>query len=647
MVLKKTGKGRRVCLTAVCALIMLVGAYAQADEISIELSLESSRIYQGEEVVLHLIQSGSDAPGVPDMSSLESSFLVKDMGYTTSRMSTYRSVNGKAVQQITTQFHYQYKLTPTQSGNLVIGPVSIRLNGQSYMSNQTALHVVGPEKQDACILELDASRNDIFPEEEVTITLKIFIKKLTGRFAGSDPFFSGDQAPKLTIPWLEEIEGMESESHKTILLNLLSQERKGFHINNYAVPDNQTFGFFTRPLVASFELPRQEATRKTTNGAQADYFVYTFTRTFQADRVGEWELPPVMLKGKLPIKVDDQGNTRDVTQIYTLSNSLTIKVQPLPKKDKPAFYTGAVGRDFSILASVTPVECRVGDPITLTLEIQGQGKLERIMPDDLEQAPGFVENFKVYKDASSAKVEGSRKIFHHAIRPTHDKVIEVPPMKFAFFDLETRTYQTLQTQPVPLKVLPWEKADPDKLAPGAQTRLTSLDEGLLPIAVSSDALKDQDFALFETRGMQRAWAVAAILPLLYLIGLGLQKRHTLRTGDLSLVLRKGAFNKAQKQLHEADSLQKGDASDVLKKVSLALCQYISDRVYADGRHLTPQEAANTLEAASVSTEAIGTCRILAACEEASFSPKTNADAHGLAREAGTLLKQLEKIKFQS
>ena len=129
-----------------------------------------------------------------------------------------------------------------------------------------------------------------------------------------------------------------------------------------------------------------------------------------------------------------------------------MRVLPLPTQNVPASFNGAVG-NFSLAVTAGPTNLAVGDPITLRVQIQGQGLLDAVaLPPQADW-----RDFKAYP--ATAKMESSDplglsgvKSFEQVIIPQNHEVKMLPPFQFSFFDPSQKSYRTVSGPAIPLKV---------------------------------------------------------------------------------------------------------------------------------------------------------------------------------------------------
>ncbi|MEW6306981.1 MAG: BatD family protein [Verrucomicrobiota bacterium] len=165
------------------------------------------------------------------------------------------------------------------------------------------------------------------------------------------------------------------------------------------------------------------------------------------------------------------GGRVDVHPVTLNSDAHEITVLPLPAEGKPADFSGTVG-SFEMAASASPTEVAVGDPITLRIQIAGNGPL-----DSLKEPTAEWRDFKVYppnvnvQPTDNLGVVGV-KTFEQVVVPENADVKELPALSFSFFDPGKKAYRTLRHPATPLKVRPaTAQAQPTVLAnPTAQTK---------------------------------------------------------------------------------------------------------------------------------------------------------------------------------
>ncbi|CAK8717605.1 Oxygen tolerance [Candidatus Electronema halotolerans] len=150
-------------------------------------------------------------------------------------------------------------------------------------------------------------------------------------------------------------------------------------------------------------------------------------------------------------------------EIKLASPAAQVNVLPLPTKGRPADFSGAVGT-FSLAVTASPVDGRIGEPISLKMRIEGKGNFDRVQAPVLTDRKGW----KLYP--ASAKFAGQNggkgaKTFEQAVIPTDSSLTAVPPLHFSYFDPTAKDYVSLSSEPIPLHLQ--QGADPAQPLPAA------------------------------------------------------------------------------------------------------------------------------------------------------------------------------------
>ncbi|HXT11791.1 MAG TPA: BatD family protein [Candidatus Angelobacter sp.] len=137
----------------------------------------------------------------------------------------------------------------------------------------------------------------------------------------------------------------------------------------------------------------------------------------------------------------------------TLTSPRTdLNVSPLPTDHVPPGFNGAVG-NYTMTVTAGPTNVVAGDPVTLRIQISGQGALDSLALPDM---PGW-ENFKRFPPTSKVNatdqlgIEGS-KTFEQIVTPENSDIKSLPPVTFSFFDPEQKKFRTLTHPATPLIV---------------------------------------------------------------------------------------------------------------------------------------------------------------------------------------------------
>jgi oxygen tolerance protein BatD len=140
-------------------------------------------------------------------------------------------------------------------------------------------------------------------------------------------------------------------------------------------------------------------------------------------------------------------------QVTIKNNPVFITVKPLPDKDKPASFKGAVG-NFTISSSIDKDSFSTDDAGKLSVTINGSGNMLLInspivsWPQQMESFdPKITDNL----DKTQVPVTGSKQFDYTFTVQSAGKYM-LPPVTFSFFDPKAETYKTVSTKPLSIIV---------------------------------------------------------------------------------------------------------------------------------------------------------------------------------------------------
>ena len=131
-----------------------------------------------------------------------------------------------------------------------------------------------------------------------------------------------------------------------------------------------------------------------------------------------------------------------------------INVKPLPEAGKPEDFSGAVGNfDFKVSPSKTKI--KNGESLDLNIVVSGNGNLKLftlpkpVIPSSLEMYdPVHSENVTTPLSGMTGSVSDL-----YTIIPQFKGKYPIQPLTFSYFDLDTKTYKTITSNPINIEVL--------------------------------------------------------------------------------------------------------------------------------------------------------------------------------------------------
>ena len=246
------------------------------------------------------------------------------------------------------------------------------------------------------------------------------------------------------------------------------------------------------------ELPDSKETSEIVNGRS--YRVLNWTLTITPIQTGPQDLNfqftvSVSLPGQNGRTSDPFGGRGFGSSLFddffTRSERLTLNTEPktievlaLPTADEPASFTGAIG-DFVMQVYTDRNQTQVGEPIMFSVEISGNGNFDRINGPTIPETT----HWRSYEPESNfqPRIAGSAllgiKRFDYVMIPKQAGTLEIPEMRFAYFEPGTQRYTQLSSPAIEIEVSPSNRpATPSgpstQTAPPASTLLLPLQQEL-------------------------------------------------------------------------------------------------------------------------------------------------------------------------
>ncbi|MDH4155899.1 MAG: BatD family protein [candidate division Zixibacteria bacterium] len=596
--------------TLICAMVLIAlggatGVRADDDTV-VRVSLDRDTIGMDEQVVLEIEVSGSiqDLPP-PQMPTL-SMFEVYSQG----RSSNISIVNGQVSSSVT----YRYLLLPTKPGTFSIDRVAVVYNNKRYKGNEVNLTVlksgssVSQQLEERAtdeegstrdyFLEADVDKRSPFVNEQVTLTLKFYI--------GVQHYGSPELSEPTTTGFWTEILG-----NKAAYYQVVNNRKYKVIERKYALFPTQTG-----------ELTIGRATIRTTVAAKS-------RRRDPFDMFGDFF-----------------GRGVEVT---ARSQPIKLNVQPLPEEGRPADFTGTIGA-FSLSAQADKREVEVNQPVTVTVRISGTGNIKSIAEPVIPQ----LDEFRAYKASTNESISklkdeiGGAKIYEEVFIPRRPGDLEIPALKYSYFDLKSRQYKYLTTQPIRIKAIKPEGYAASADLPYASPDLTigSRSRDIRYIKEDIGATSRPGYMLFVTP----VYLVVNGVPVVLLASLILVRRRREKlAGNVGLARSQAASKMARKRLAKARSLAHPEsAEEFFAEIRLALIAYIADKLNISPHGLTVDGIGRLVgektDDGALVEKLVG---VLQKCDYARFAPAslTQQDVAESLAAAEDIMIKLEAVAF--
>jgi hypothetical protein len=255
----------------------------------------------------------------------------------------------------------------------------------------------------------------------------------------------------------------------------------------------------------------------------------------------------------------------------TFLEAPALTVSPLPERNRPESFTGAVGQ-FEFNADLTPPEVQADGSVTLSMKLSGAGNLGLI---DIPE-PKFPVEFEVFDPEERQSIrtgkfgQKGRLSKEYLLIPRYRGTYKIPPLRFSFFNPASEEYVEIVRGPMEVKVTGGQEAPNSAQAlagslvtagGGSKQAVTLLEEDIRFIHLGNVRWR------LRGAGGSGAWWILLIIPIL-LAGafqLYLMRRQNQEKNSAEIRASK-AFRKAQKEVRAMKKDGNGDHSEKLNEI---------------------------------------------------------------------------------
>ncbi len=605
----KRGGMRLSARPAVVGLLLVMAQTTAAFHVRMELQPDALEMGESAELVI-MVQS-EDPPGEPERPNIPG---LRITGPRTEHTLSRTMINGVSEHRRFTT--YRYTIIPLQPGEYTIGPITYTHANQTIEVPAQTLKVAPPstlrgaqghaqDLSDLVFARLSANKNQIYVHEEFILTIAIYSR---GVNLGRDLSLMNMPDTGLSMQPFEELRATREIVDDQI-----------FDVRRYQArirPLTAGAIRFNPELRIQLLVPREERRGRS-----------LFDDPFFRGMFSNMEAHPFDLE----------------------LEPLAVVVRPLPDADRPNSFTGGVGL-FDFSARATPAEVRPGDPITLSITIQGDGNMDTVAPPAIQES----ELFRVYPprltgtELNRAQSRGKKR-YEQVIIPRSSEATEIPALPFSFFEPDTEQYQTITAGPFPLTML---EGDP------SVSRVVRADD---TVGDHRARIIGQDIVYLKpaparwTHARTGSWhtrpaflGLQTAPPILVLAVFVLARRRRALDTDIARARRYRAPRSARPGLRQAEkALASGSGDEFYNGMWAALTAYFGDRLNLPPGAVTTEEVQRVMSRNGLSSDHLDTiARLFAACDQRRFSGVTTAPASMKQHldEFRCILKACERVK---
>jgi hypothetical protein len=379
--------------------------------------------YVGEPVALRISASGFAEEPLPEIQvEPPPQGRLDFLGVSPSVNESISIVNGRMTRSREVTHVYEYRFVASRPGAAVIGP--FRLVQGSTLRDVPAVRVTVRDVpgSDDIGVALELPEGPVYVGERVPVTLEFTLsRELQPRLEGYS----------LQVPLFDETERFQ----------FLDPEQRGeTDVVIETAKGRVEFGGDAREV--------ERDGRK--------LLVVSVRRTLVPLRAGALDVPraSLLVNEGTQFRRDLFGQ-RTATQVRkwrAIDRPRRLLVRPVPEEGRPPSFAGAVGRGFTLEVSADRSVVQVGEPITLTLTLRGEGLEGAALPP--LDAPGLLprDRFRAPSGQRPGELVDDAKRFTAVVRVLDERVSEVPALAYSWFDPRTQTFETTRSRPIALSV---------------------------------------------------------------------------------------------------------------------------------------------------------------------------------------------------
>lgn len=548
-----------------------------------------SQVATGEQFYLRYVVNTTDVSGFR-LGNVPDAFDVL-MGPSTSTQQSFSMVGGKTTH--TASVTYTYVLMATKNGTFVIPAARANVDGKATVSQALRINVTGRVQQSQqsggqqqqqrrgsrmdragshisgndLFIRVTANKKHVYEQEPILLTYKVYTQVELTQLEGKMPDLNGFHTQEIPLP-----------------------QQKQFHIEQI-------------------------------NGKP--YNCVTWSQYVMFPQLsGKLEIPSIAFKGIVvqqdtsvdPFEAFFNGGSGYVEVKKEIKTpAVSIIVEPLP--NKPTNFSGGVGH-FNVAAAIDKTTVKAGEPVNVRFTVSGTGNMKLLKQPELQLPKDFDKYDAKITDKTKLTAEGvtGSMIYDILVVPRNMGQYVIPAISFVYFDTNTKSYKTLTTQPMSLKV---EK--------GNGTGGTVIDysqrsdNDIHDIVMGKPIVENVVGTFFESN---LYLVLNAVVLLVFAVLVFIFRKCAIVLADTVAMRGKKANKVAVKRLKKAAKLmaqnKKGEFYD---EVMRALWGYVGDKLAMPVEQLSRNNISEQLQSRNVAEEIVTTfIEAIDECEYARFAP---------------------------
>tara|TARA_B110000459_G_C16613879_1_gene497703 strand:+ start:441 stop:2213 length:1773 start_codon:yes stop_codon:yes gene_type:complete len=501
---------------------------------------------------------------------------------------------------------YTYFLTPKLKGKITLDQAQITINREVYKTSPVIIEVT-----EAVEKPNDPNNIDYITDENI---------KLVAEISNSNPYLN---------------EGI-SVVYKLYFRNPIS-------ISDVQELESPSYGDFWSHLIKVGQV--RVNNKGQYNGESYNEVVWRKVVLYP-QKTGKLNLEPLTLNLSLtvPSSRRDLFGRRIMTQGQKtiFAGKRVINVKPLPEKNQPAGFTGAVGQfDFDVILDKDALKAT--ESFQATLKVRGNGnlklfKLPKInVPNTLEvYEPEHKENVKIKLSGMGGTVEDT-----YTIVPKYQGRYPIPAVEFLYFDPKTKSYKSVRSQDLLVDVFDGPIAgDAQEVAANLTKQLVQASDTAFRFILLDTKLSPIKTSSF---WKSKLFWILLVLPILLLLFTFLFKRFVLgRSEDSASKKQREAQYLARKYLSSAKKAFH-DQVAFYEALERALHNYLKAKLKIETIELSKDKIESLLLDKKVKAQtALDFVSVIENCELARYAPGRSVSVKRDYEKASSIIASIDR-----
>ena len=392
------------------------GAFAQQAQVQVS----ESPYYVGVPIDIQVTAGGFERSPEPTIDAqVPPGTTLKLVDVSPSVSSRIEIINGHMTRSENVRFVYRYQLLADRPGRLEAGPFRVTQGATTALAHGVRFDIQQVPTTADQRFHLVLPQGPFWVGQRVTVTVEwwlteAFAERLAGRRA--------------RVPLFDHVDRFKFEDE--------------------AVPKAKST-LVIDTASGAIELP---VTVRHDQWQGKPYLVVSAQRTMIALKPGEVAIEPasIVTEEALRWSADFFGNRipTNVRRLRVQDQEHTLVFKSPPAEGRPASFSGAVGKGFTIEASADRSVVQTGDPIRLRIDVRGDAALDGVSLPRLAVSGLDAHDFKIPEGPVAGIVEDGVKHFDVVLRVNNAQVSEIPPIALSWFNPDLGQYETTRSRPI-------------------------------------------------------------------------------------------------------------------------------------------------------------------------------------------------------